>query len=120
MSKPYTPELVALEIKKACDIFKMYPNGTPKGYRSSLDPLLPQSASHPRPFFPTPQEIDMADTVHFNWMPLLLPQERRLLWHRFSGKRWKVLAYEEGLTIRQARYKIKQTLLKLTHLLNKK
>lgn len=115
----YTPKTIALEIKKACEIYKMYPAVKPKGYRSGLARLTADT-SNTKPFCPTPKEIDKADQVQFVWMRYLSPKDRRLVWKRFEGMPYKILAYQEGLTIRQTRYKIELALKQIATRLNKK
>lgn len=105
---------VEFQIKKACKIYKHFPNPKPKQPQSSLLKIMPLESSESFcPFMPTPQEIDMADTVQFVWLSWVTPDERRLLWKRCEGAPWKILAYNEGLTIRQARYKFQKSLKKI-------
>ena len=107
-----TIEHVKQQIKNACAIYKKYPQPLPKMPHSCLA-LTSNSSSKGKPFLPTPEEIDMADTVQFIWLKWLNPDERRILWQRYEGTPLKILAYKEDLSIRQIRYKIKKSLEKI-------
>lgn len=100
-------EDVVYQIKKACEIYRLYQMEMPKGFKSCLKSFLPKEVKGA--WVPTPKEIDMADRVQFVWLRWLSPENRRLVWLRFDGVPWKVLAYQENLTIRQARYKVAQS-----------
>ena len=113
-----TIEYVKQQIKNACAIYKKYPNPMPKMPHSCLA-LTSNSISKGKPFHPTPEEIDMADTVQFVWLKWLNPDERRILWQRYEGTPLKILAYKEDLSIRQTRYKIKKSLEKILRNLQK-
>lgn len=105
---------IEFQIKKACKIYKHFPNPNPKQPQSCLAKIsLSDTPSSFSPFQPSPQEIDMADTVQFVWLTWVTPDERRLLWKRCEGVPWKILAYDENLTIRQARYKFQKSLEKI-------
>ena len=54
-----------------------------------------------------------ADTVQFEWLPLLSIQERQLLWKRYSGMGWKRLAGEAKVCERTVRNYINKALEKL-------
>ena len=102
-----TYEDVVYQIKKACQIYRLYKKESPDGFKSCLTSFIPQETKGA--WVPSPKEIDMADKVQFLWLRWLTPKERRLVWFRFDGMPWKVLAYQEDLTIRQARYKVKNS-----------
>ena len=106
---------VEFQIKKACQIYKRYPKPYPKNPHSCLANVIKPNPTHltNSPLMPSPEEIDMADTVQFVWLNWLTPTEKRLLWRRYDGVPWKILAYEENLTIRQARYKVQKSLEKI-------
>ena len=110
------------QVKKACQIYKQLPEPKPGNMHSCLSNI-----TLPHPIFSktpqkmtTPQEVDMADIVYFDWFSWLLPDERRILCKRYEGMPWKVLAYNEGLSIRQARYKVQKSLEKILTKLIKK
>ena len=117
---PLTMDEIKNQIKKACQIYKNYPRPLPQRPHSCLSiygirrtPVLKEI------FYPTPKEIDMADTVQFVWLQWLNPDERRILWQRFDGTPLKILAYREDLSIRQIRYKIQKSLEKIFSNLSK-
>lgn len=98
---------VVHQIKKACQIYRLYKKESPDGFKSCLSSFVIKEARGA--WVPSPKEIDMADRVQFLWLRWLDPVARRLVWFRFDGLPWKVLAYQENLTIRQARYKVDQS-----------
>lgn len=109
---PKTIDDVAEQIKRTCQIYRLLPAVHAMGFKSSLKSLTPDTQ---KKYFShiTPKEFDMADEVEFKWLSCLLPNERRLVWKRFDGMPWKILAYEENLSIRQARYQVQQALKKI-------
>lgn len=113
-----TIKMIKQQIKNACEIYKKYPSPLPKMPHSCLSNAS-NSPLQNKPFHPTPEEIDMADTVQFVWLMWLNPDERRILWQRFEGTPLKILAYKEDLSIRQTRYKIKKSLEKILQKLQK-
>lgn len=105
--------MIKERLKSACQVYRMYPNPQPQGYQSSLDKTVQSAYENTYFFKPTPQEIDDADTIQFQWLPLLTPLERQLLWKRFSGMQWKTLAYDLDISERSARAKVSKALEKL-------
>ncbi len=103
------------QIIKACEIYKLYPAPQPANIHSSLryQDIEQQSQSDKIYFRPTPEEVDDADTVQFEWLPLLSIQERQLLWKRYSGMGWKRLAGEAKVCERTVRNYINKALEKL-------
>ena len=116
---PITLKEIANHIRKTCQIYRRLPTDKPSGYKSTLDKLTP-SQKKQKTFFVTPEEIDMADEVEFNWLSCLLPDERRIVWKRFDGTQWKILAYQENLSIRQVRYIVHRSLKKILKHIKKK
>ena len=112
---------VKLQIKKACQIYRKYPTPKPKQPHSCLASSIISTANenYNSPLSPTPKEIDMADTVQFVWLNWVTPTERRILWQKYDGVPWKILAYDEGMTIRRARYKAQKALEKILSILIK-
>lgn len=102
------------QLTRACQIYQLYQLPRPEGIRSCLthyidDEMLIEDTG----FRPTPEEIDDADIVQFEWMPILMPEDRQLIWKRFSGMGWKRLAYEMHISERTARTRISKSLNKL-------
>lgn len=103
-----TYEDVVYQIKKACQIYRLYKKERPGGFKSCLKSFSKEEADGA--WVPSPKEIDIADEVEFLWLRWLTPENRRLVWFRFDGMPWKVLAYQENISIRQARYKVDQSI----------
>lgn len=108
------------QIKKACEIYKLYPAPHPADIYSSIryEEIERQSRSDKNFFHPTPKEIDDADEVQFEWLAHLTVQERRLLWKRFSGMGWKRVAAEDDISERTARNYVNKALEKIYKKLN--
>ncbi len=106
MKHIYTKKDVEEQLRNACLIYQCLPKEGLKDVRSNIGSIFktesftPEHANYIRP---TPQEIDDADIVQFEWMPLLDLTERRLIWKRYSGMGWKRVAHECGLSERSAR-----------------
>lgn len=101
---------VIYQIKKACQIYRLYQKEGPSNFKSCLKSLLPPLSEKKNAFYPTPKEVDMADVVQFKWLRWLSPDDRRLVWKRCDGMPWKVLAFQEDMSVRQARYKMEQSI----------
>ena len=74
---------VVHQIKKACQIYRLYKKESPDGYKSCLSSFVEKEARGA--WVPSPKEIDMADQVQFLWLRWLDPVARRLVWFRFDG-----------------------------------
>ncbi len=113
-----TKEDIKEQIKRACQVFSAYQLPFPGDLQSSLGSLLPTENEQTEIYFsPTPQDIDDADIVQFQWMPILLPKESRLLWERFSGLSWKQVAFNFKISERTARYRAAKAINKLFYTL---
>ncbi len=106
MKHIYTKQDIEEQIKNACLIYQCLPKVALKDVRSSLSHFFETEtpvSEHIAYIRPTPQEIDDADIVQFEWLPLLDLTERRLIWKRYSGMGWKRVAHECGISERTAR-----------------
>ncbi len=115
-----TIEDIQEQITLACQVYMIYTPPQPKGFSSSLCCATTANSSK-YSFKPTPQEIDDADEVQFEWLPILMPLDRQIVWKRCSNCPWKRIAFEEGISERTARKKYLGSLDKLaTHLIKRK
>lgn len=102
------------ELKKACQVYQLYPTPRPDGMHSCLAAGIPALIDPETvKYKPTPAEVDDADIVQFQWLPLLMPEDRLLIWKRFSGTGWKRLAFEIQISERTARNRVNAALKKL-------
>ncbi len=113
-------ESVSEQIRRACEIYKNYPVPKPNKIHTALryNDILSVSRERGDICCPTPQEVDDADTVQFEWMPLLNLDERILVWKRYSGMGWKRLAKETEICEKTARNRVNKSIEKLYYLLH--
>lgn len=114
----YSIEEIENQLLKACQIFMHYKDPSPTNIKSTLGGLT-GSSYEKKAFYPTPKEIDMADTVQFVWLRFLSPDDRRIVWKKYEGTPLKILAHQEGLSLRQLRYRIEKALNKIKDELQK-
>ncbi len=113
-------EDVQRHIQKACDIYKHYSMPRPNKIHTAIRYLDVMAKGEEKGEYccPTPTEVDDADIVQFEWLPLLEIDDRRLLWKRFSGMGWKRLATEHNICEKTARNRVKKSIDKLYELLH--
>ncbi len=111
---------VTNQIQRACEIYKNYPMPRPNRIHSAVryNEIVMLSRERGDLCYPTPDEVDDADTVQFEWMPLLTINDRQLVWKRYSGMGWKRLAKENAICERTARNRVKKSIDKLYYLLH--
>ncbi len=120
MERIRSREEVTDHIRRACDIYKNYPVPRPNKIHTALryHDILILGKERGDTYCPTPQEVDDADTVQFEWMPLLELEDRQLVWKRFSGMGWKRLAKENDVCERTARNRVNKSIDRLYYMLH--
>lgn len=99
------PSLVTLEyaLKKAAHTLKSLPHKTFAGYasywpdvvRSMPEIWLARPYQKNTPAKRTPQEISAMDEV-LNWLFILTPEERRIVWARACNLSWRAIEDHDG------------------------
>lgn len=97
--------LIILEtmLKQAAQTLKSLPYKTFVGYasywpdvvRSTPEIWLARPYQNPSPHKSTPQEISAMDEV-LNWLFILTPEERRIVWARACNIPWRALEDHDG------------------------
>lgn len=89
-------------IESAVYVMKLLPPVKAQGYRSTMPDIIytPQELilmdKKPIKIRPTSEQITQMDEV-LEWLELLEPWERKLVWKRGARIPWKILSYEFGL-----------------------
>lgn len=89
-------------IESAVYVMKLLPPVKAQGYRSTMPDIIytPQELilmdKKPIKIRPTSEQITQMDEV-LEWLELLEPWERKLVWKRGTRIPWKVLSHEFGL-----------------------
>jgi hypothetical protein len=100
----WTPRLVEERLVEAADVLKQLPEPRVQGYFSlwpkilyDFSDLVGQEPGRTRRPPPSPQAISrMEETL--DWTKGLDPVDSKIVWLRASGKRWKSICWEVGLT----------------------
>ncbi len=111
---------ISEHIRRACEIYKNYPVPKPNKIHTAMryNEIVSLGRERGDICCPTPQEVDDADTVQFEWMPLLDMDDRQLVWKRFSGMGWKRLAKEIKVCERTVRNRVNKSIDRLYYLLH--
>lgn len=89
-------------IESAVYVMKLLPPVKAQGYRSTMPDIIytPQELilmdKKPIKIRPTSEQLTQMDEV-LEWLEVLEPWERKLVWKRGGRIPWKILSYEFGL-----------------------
>lgn len=98
----HTIEEIKNCIESAVYVMKLLPPVRAQGYRSAMPDIIytPQEIvfmdRKPLKPRPTQEQISQMDEV-LEWLEVLEPLERKLVWKRGARIPWKILSYEFGL-----------------------
>lgn len=98
----HTIEEIKNRIESAVYVMKLLPPVRAQGYRSAMPDIIytPQEIvfmdRKPLKPRPTQEQISQMDEV-LEWLEVLEPWERKLVWKRGARIPWKILSYEFGL-----------------------
>lgn len=98
----FTLDDIKMRIESAVYVMKLLPPVKVQGYHSTMPDIIytPQEIAFmdrkPIKTRPTTEQITQMDEV-LEWLEVLEPWERKLVWKRGARIPWKVLSYEFGL-----------------------
>src|ERR1700730_17181418 len=99
----WTPSLVEERLVEAVDILRRLPNQPIRGYFNTwpqmpyqFGDLIGQETPRFKRSWPAPDAISrMEETL--GWLNWLEPTDRKVIWLRASGERWKTVCWKVGL-----------------------
>ena len=121
--KQVTLEQIKKDLETAALVERLMPSVHLPGYRNCMPEIkyTPQEIAFMDhrlvPMRPTPDQIDIWEKVVLEWLPILEPYERKLVWKRAKHIPWKLLCIDLGLARTQTWQRYHFAILKIYYFL---
>jgi hypothetical protein len=110
-------EAVARRLDEAADVLARLPEQQVRGFYGLWPRIVGAPSASARPAAAAPEAIDRMDDA-LGWLMWLEPEERRIVWMRAEGLRWKRITSRLGIGRTTAWQRWTMALLKITTRLN--
>ena len=115
-----TTEQIKLDLETAAYVDRLLPPVRAPKYRCCMPDIIytPQEIAfmdrRPVKQHPTQEQISLWEKVILEWLPILTPDERKLVWKRAKHIPWKLLCWEFGFERAEMWRRYQKALLKVS------